>query len=453
MRAAIYTRLSYDRHGDELGVKRQEEDCRAIVERRGWNLIGVYTDNSVSAYKDSVTRPGYEQLRQDYVAGKFNALVTFDLDRLTRQPRQLEDWIDAAEKHGLALVTANGEADLTTVNGRTFARTKAAFSRGEIEMKSFRQKRAAKQRAELGKPWGVERPFGYQADKVTPEPREAEAVRQLFTDFLAGTPQHQLARQLNAAGILTTRGNQWTQGGVRRVLLNPRYAGLAQHKGELTGTEAQWPALVPRETWEASVSKMRHRRVGPGHNRVKYLLSTVAECGVCGAGLRSKNRRDKVRYYTCPSLGHVSRKADNLDEMVTRFILSYIQRHGLAAAPQSNAPDRDALVEQADVLRQREVQLGTEFADGELTAAQLRAANERLQERLGEIHEQLAASSMTPGLESLTDADDIRAAWDALDLHRRRGVVKALVRVVVQPHSKPGSKEFIPADVKILPKA
>jgi hypothetical protein len=40
--------------------------------------------------------------------------VCWDLDRLTRQPRQLEDWIDAATDNGLKLTTANGEADLAT---------------------------------------------------------------------------------------------------------------------------------------------------------------------------------------------------------------------------------------------------------------------------------------------------------------------------------------------------
>ncbi|WP_267888213.1 recombinase family protein [Mycobacterium ostraviense] len=48
----------------------------------------------------------------------FDALVVWDLDRLTSQPRQLEDWIDAAEGRGLALITTNGEADLTTDGGR-----------------------------------------------------------------------------------------------------------------------------------------------------------------------------------------------------------------------------------------------------------------------------------------------------------------------------------------------
>ena len=48
---------------------------------------------------------------QDYDAGLFDALVCWDLDRLTRQPRQLEDWIERAEERGLVITTANGEAE------------------------------------------------------------------------------------------------------------------------------------------------------------------------------------------------------------------------------------------------------------------------------------------------------------------------------------------------------
>ena len=88
----------------------------------------------------------------DYKGGLFDAIVVWDLDRLTRQPRQLEDWIEAAKERGLKLVTANGEADLTVDAGRMFARIKAAVARQESERKSARQTAAAKQRAEKGRP-------------------------------------------------------------------------------------------------------------------------------------------------------------------------------------------------------------------------------------------------------------------------------------------------------------
>jgi len=73
---------------------------------------------------------------RDYDAGLFDAIICYDLDRLTRQPRQLEDWIDRAESNGLALTTANGDADLTTDGGRMYARIKAAVARAEMERKA-----------------------------------------------------------------------------------------------------------------------------------------------------------------------------------------------------------------------------------------------------------------------------------------------------------------------------
>ena len=70
---------------------------------------------------------------------------------MTRQPRQLEDWIERAEERGLVITTANGEADLSTDGGRMYARIKASVARSEVERKSARQKAANAQRARLGR--------------------------------------------------------------------------------------------------------------------------------------------------------------------------------------------------------------------------------------------------------------------------------------------------------------
>ena len=75
-----------------------------------------------------------------------------NLDRLTCQPQELEDWIDRAESCGLLLVTANGDADLATDGGRMYARVKASVARGEVERESARQSHAQLQRAQQGRP-------------------------------------------------------------------------------------------------------------------------------------------------------------------------------------------------------------------------------------------------------------------------------------------------------------
>lgn len=81
-------------------MARQEQNARQLIDSRGWELAGTWSDNSISASDASKKRPGYDALVQAYAAGQFDALVCYDLDRLTRQPRQLEDWIDAAEGAG-----------------------------------------------------------------------------------------------------------------------------------------------------------------------------------------------------------------------------------------------------------------------------------------------------------------------------------------------------------------
>ncbi len=68
VRAAVYVRISSDRAGAGLGVARQEEDCRALCDRLGWQVARVYPDNDVSAYSGR-RRPQWERLNADIAAG------------------------------------------------------------------------------------------------------------------------------------------------------------------------------------------------------------------------------------------------------------------------------------------------------------------------------------------------------------------------------------------------
>ena len=152
VRAAIYLRISLDREMDGLAIDRQREDCEKLAQFRGWEIVETYVDQSISASDKTKKRPAYLRMVADYEAGLLDAIVCYDLDRLARQPRELEDWIDRADSRGLLLVTANGDADLGTDGGRMYARIKAAVARAEVERKGARQSRAHVQRARQGRP-------------------------------------------------------------------------------------------------------------------------------------------------------------------------------------------------------------------------------------------------------------------------------------------------------------
>lgn len=131
MRAAIYTRISSD-SGTALGVGRQEHDCRALAVQREWSVAGVYTDNDISA-STARPRPAYKRMLGDLAEGLFEAVIVWDLDRLHRRPIELEEFLDLADRHKIALASVGGDVDLSTPQGRMIARIKGAVARQEIE--------------------------------------------------------------------------------------------------------------------------------------------------------------------------------------------------------------------------------------------------------------------------------------------------------------------------------
>ncbi|KUJ65565.1 hypothetical protein ACZ90_46490 [Streptomyces albus subsp. albus] len=109
-RPGAYLRISSDRFGLEAGVDRQLEDAEDTRGRLRWGpFTKVYRENDTSAFKKRkvvrsdgsidwmVVRPQFRQLLADLASGVIDGVIFYDLDRLVRQPRDLEDLIDIVE--------------------------------------------------------------------------------------------------------------------------------------------------------------------------------------------------------------------------------------------------------------------------------------------------------------------------------------------------------------------
>ena len=85
------------------------------------------------------------------------------------------------------------------------------------------------------KPAGLA-PFGYRysADKkhIEQDPEEAPVVRAMFSEGQKGKSLHQIADYLNAQGIKTRRGKEWSAGNVQVILRNRFYVGELLHQGK-----------------------------------------------------------------------------------------------------------------------------------------------------------------------------------------------------------------------------
>src|SRR4051794_25855580 len=105
--AGIYVRISKD---SVLGIQRQEEDCRRLCLQRGWRVVDVYSDNDVSA-SSGRRRTEYQRMLGDVRGRRIDAIVVWDLDRLTRRPMETEEFIELADQFGLELGSVGGDVD------------------------------------------------------------------------------------------------------------------------------------------------------------------------------------------------------------------------------------------------------------------------------------------------------------------------------------------------------
>lgn len=454
MRAVIYLRISKDDQATGLAVERQREDCLAIIAARGWELVGEpYVDNAVSASKRAVRRPAYDRMVADYAAGKYDALVCYDLDRLTRQPRQLEDWIDAAEERGLVLVTANGEADLATDSGRLFARIKASVARAEIERKGARQKRANIQRVQQGKPAPGRRRYGYEVDGITPRDSEAAVVRAMFAHVADGGSIRSMARKLEADGIDPAPGKSWGSRRVRYILLNPAYGGEVPTASGPVPSDVLTPIVEPAMAAEVrAILADESRQTTPGPTP-RYVASGLAYCGADGCERRLYNLAHGYRCQT-GATGHVWINRPTLDARVRREVARAVvsagrdlltEQRNAAVAPLIDALERNEAAERRTIAldaegllsdtasRARLLELKVQRADLEARLAAARVERSASSALVDIAHDLLGAETEWTMSEYSALEADVAERFEAMDIDRQRDTARALLDITVYP--------------------
>jgi site-specific DNA recombinase len=458
-RAGLYLRISKDRSGEGLAVDRQRTDGLRLIEQRGWTLHREYVDNDISA-SGRKRRPSFDQMLADLQAGNIDVVVALSLDRLSRNRReQLHLMEICQEQEALIALVRGADYDLSTAIGRAVVDMMAVPARLEIEQKSERHIDQIRQAAEMGRMVGGRRAFGYTPDGLHLNVDEAPLLAQMYDRFLSGEPLGSLARWLNTAGVTTPRGYQWRPQTVREVLANPRNAairGMRPVVNKKTGSRSQWhveigpavwPPAVPEETWRAAMHRIKDP-LRPGNhdgvNSQKYLLTGIARCGVCdrplivgGTKTAGKDSTGKWRYRVlrCPSLRHISRRADYIEAFVEERVIGWFQGPGRVADPAVDGEDVDleAVRSESTTLRARLRGLAGDYADGVLDRDGMRVAGDRIRARLSELDEQIAATGRVDVTAPLRAAEDPAEVWDALDLSMQREVLRRIAEIRVLP--------------------
>ncbi|WP_415853628.1 recombinase family protein [Sinomonas sp. G460-2] len=452
-RAAVYVRISDDKAGGGLGVKRQEDDCRRLAESLGFEHVVVYTDNDVSAYSGR-RRPQYEAMLEQVVAGLFSAVIAWHGDRLHRSPVELEKYIDTVEKHGVeTLLVTGGRVDLSTPTGRMIARTVGNMARYESEHKAERITRAHRQAAEQGRWRGGARPFGYEGDAKTPHPLEAQLVREAYRAIINGTSLGEVCRTWNAAGVRTTTGRNWCIQSLKQLVLRERNYGASLYKGNVVGTGA-WEPIIDEATFKKARIVLTDPARRRSHStRARWLIAGLGKCGICEAEgksstVRSATTRSRGRAWTiykCKTGGHLARKAVDTDLLVERTLFAYLSRpdnrQAIADRTPARAGNPDSAQREEDLMRRLQDAKDL-WLEGILSVEELRSVKVEVEQHLASLTSARASHDARPVVSMLQDAADLRAVWDALSIDVRKTVIDALMTVTIMPVPRGRQRRF-----------
>lgn len=382
MRTACYLRISQDRQGLSLGIDRQREDCTQLAASRGWDLVAVFADNDLSATKGK-RRPGYVDLMAAVERGEIDRVIVYQTSRLWRNRRERVTGMELFQAKGIGLVPVRGpELDFSSASGRMVAGILGELDTAEVEVKSERATRKVLQKVQGGEYLGGPRMFGIRTNGRDLDEVEADVVRRMYKQILAGGSIYSLRRQTgkNHASIVA-------------ILRNPRCRGVRI----LHGVEypASNPALVDDTTWHAVNAILddpsRRKQTGTAY---RWFGAGLYRCAECDRTVRTSMSGHGYRSYSCASVaggcGRVWR-ADRIDEYVVEVIAERLSRDDVPEL--IPADDRiTPLALEAAALRTRLDVLMDHYTDGALTEAQLLRGTEKMRTRLAEVETAMSAA-------------------------------------------------------------
>jgi site-specific DNA recombinase len=447
MKTAIYARISEDRQNG-AGVERQLEDCLALADRKSWELTPTpYIDNDVSASRYSrQRRPQYRNLLAAIRDGKVNRVVAWHMDRLYRQPKELEELIGMAESGQVEIVSVTGgDLDLGTSDGRLVARMLVSVAAKSSEDSSSRLRRQQAQARLQGRPTGGRRPFGW-LDQVTPDPAESRVLLAAMDRVLAGASLNDVAREWTAAGI---HGRQWNSSDISATLTMPRHAGLVVHLGEIVGV-GQWPALLSRARWEQVCAAVRGRARNVGVPRRRSMLTGIVVCGRCGAPMTRSSGVRGARLWRChvgprnAGCGKVSIRAEQLEPVIVHAVWQRVDTLDLAAilTDGEDRPDYANVADQLAALEGREDDAAASFGAGRINVRAMERITHDLEAQRTVLRARLARHANRDALSAYAGRSGaLRASWELLtDDQRRTIIAETLGKVTILPASGSGPR-------------
>ena len=334
MRVWIYARLSNDDDQEMNSLLNQQEICHGFAKRNGYTIVGQSFDDNVSGMK--FNRRGLDELTAAVDADKIDAVIVKDLSRLGRHRTQTALFIDYLREHQVRVISATEGIDTFRDEDDLIIGIRGLMN--DYYARDISKKIRAGYRQKQWEGIVITPPFGYRKDRnantIELHPEASQTVQIIYSLYLQGLGQKEIARRLNALGRKTPaqlRAEQcgrevcaaskskdgryvWTYASVKNILVEEAYTGvLINHRSETNSgkakrlEQAEWyrhenffPAIIERDTWEKAQQKLKAQARPANGNKAKHRYAGLILCKECGSPfvpmIRYWNGKRRVEY-------------------------------------------------------------------------------------------------------------------------------------------------------------
>ena len=330
---AIYCRVSTVEQAEEgYSIDEQNLKIREYCEREGHEIYNLYEDRGISG-KNITNRPGIKQLLHDATENKFDLVIVWKLNRISRKLLDILNIVELLNRHNIAFRSLTESFETETPSGKLQLNIMGAI--GEFERESLAEniKLGLGAKARSGE-WCGGIVLGYDIVEIPSEgkkrkntklqinEKEASTVRRIFELYSQGYGYKAVVNRINKEGYKTKRNNEFAVATVKEILKNPIYIGKIRYNVRQDWSkkrrnninqnpilsDGQHEPIIDMETWNKVQVILKER--SKKHNKIydsEFPLTGILKCPVCGAGMtisRSTSKRKDgtkkvLEYYSC----------------------------------------------------------------------------------------------------------------------------------------------------------
>lgn len=337
VRYCLYARKSTESSEKQvLSIDSQISEMTQVAERQNLNIVSIKQE-SYSA-KDSGKRPIFAEIVHEIKEEKYDGILTWAPDRLSRNAGDLGTLVDLMDQKKLVHIQTYGQTFSNSPNEKFLLMILCSQAKLENDNKSVNVKRGMRARCEMGL-WPCRPPTGYTKSKLKEQRcvsvidnERAVVIREMFEKVgLQGWSGRKVHNWLKHEIDFKTEYNKHLSlGNLYRILQNHFYYGRFEYpKDSGNWYDGVHKPIIDKKLFDIVQEQINNQTLEPRSAHKEFAFTKIMKCGLCKSGITADEKFKTLKdgtinrhvYYRCCKSkdSHCKNKTINETDLVEQL--------------------------------------------------------------------------------------------------------------------------------------